>query len=67
MIKITLNGEEKILATSKTIADLLAELKLDERKIAIEQNYEIINNDSFSKTPISNGDQIEIVHFIGGG
>ena len=66
-IKITLNGEEFNLDNDKTVFDLVNELNLDLRKIAVELNYQIIQIDNFSDLKINEGDTIEIVHFIGGG
>jgi len=66
-VKITLNGEEKEIASGITISDLVRELELDVAKIAIEKDLEIVNFDDFSTTKINAGAQIEIVHFIGGG
>lgn len=66
-IKITLNGENYSTKNDQTISGLIAELNLDINKIAIEKNLEIILANDFSKTPILDGDQIEIVSFIGGG
>ena len=66
-IKITLNGEEFNLDKDRTIFDLVNQLNLDLKKIAVEQNYQIISVDSFSDLKINEGDKIEIVHFIGGG
>jgi thiamine biosynthesis protein ThiS len=66
-VKITLNGEDKLITPNTSIKNLLEELKLDIKKIAIEKNYEIILPEDFGDNVLSNGDQIEIVHFIGGG
>jgi len=66
-IKIILNGEEKIINQSITLSDLIAELELDLKKIAIEKDLEIIHPCDFSKTTLQDGAKIEIVHFIGGG
>ncbi len=66
-VKITLNGEDKLVAANTSIKNLLAELELDIKKIAIEKNYEIILPEDFGDNILSDGDQIEIVHFIGGG
>ena len=66
-MKIFLNGEEKILATKMTVAELVAMLELDVKKIAVEKDLEIVNQDRFSATVIDEGSRIEIVHFIGGG
>lgn len=64
--KITLNGEEFFCA-SQSIAELVDYLKLDVKKIAIEQNRQIVHPNNFAKSGINAGDEIEIVAFIGGG
>jgi len=46
---------------------LLKHIGLDDRKVAIERNLEIVPKSNYSVTNIADGDQIEIVHFIGGG
>ena len=66
-IRIRLNGEDKFIAQKTSIKNLLEELELDIKKIAIEKNYEIILPEDFEGNILSDGDQIEIVHFIGGG
>lgn len=66
-IKITLNGEIKEISANITILSLIKELELDLDKVAIEKNLEIVESSSFEKEAINEGDQIEIVHFIGGG
>ena len=66
-MKIFLNGEERILASKMTVAELIAMLELDVKKIAVEKDLEIVNQDRFSATVIDEGSRIEIVHFIGGG
>ena len=64
---ITLNGEEKSLADGSTAADLIAELGLTGRRIAMEVNREIIPRGTFEEHALRDGDQVEIVHAIGGG
>ncbi|MFT6219398.1 MAG: thiamine biosynthesis protein ThiS [Myxococcota bacterium] len=66
-IRIILNGEEKFVAGNIAIDNLILNLELDVKKIAIEKNYEIILPEEFAKNMLSEGDRIEIVHFIGGG
>jgi thiamine biosynthesis protein ThiS len=66
-IRIILNGEEKFVGKNMTIQNLILDLELDLEKIAIEKNYEIILPEDFAKNILSEGDRIEIVHFIGGG
>ena len=50
-----------------SIATLIKELGLDERKIAVERNREIVPKTEFNSVSLCEGDKIEIVHFIGGG
>lgn len=64
---IQLNGEAKALIQSTTIAEMVAELGLDSRKIAIEQNRIIVPKSAYSTTTLSPADEIEIVAFMGGG
>ncbi len=66
-IKIILNGEEKFFEQGISIADLIQNLELDSKKIAIERNLEIADLNSFEVAVLQDGDRIEIVHFIGGG
>ena len=64
---IQLNGEAKSLIKSTTIAEMVIELGLDSRKIAIEQNRAIVPKSAYSTTNLSHADEIEIVAFMGGG
>jgi thiamine biosynthesis protein ThiS len=49
------------------LSDLIAELALDPRAVAIERNREIVPRSAYATTPIMDGDAIEVVGFIGGG
>jgi thiazole synthase len=64
---VTINGEERNLAAPTPLNDLLADLGLDSRKIALERNLEIVPRSAYADTVIEDGDRLEIVHFIGGG
>ena len=64
---ITLNGDPYPLDAPVTIADLLAHLGIDPRRVAIERNFLVVKRDQYAATPIEEGDQIEIVNFVGGG
>lgn len=66
-IKIILNGEEKILQDKITVAELISDLGLDVKKIAIEKDLEIVVPERFAQVLLDEGSRIEIVHFIGGG
>ena len=49
------------------MSDLVSDLKLDGRKIAVERNLEIVPRSQYGETALENGDRIEIVAFVGGG
>jgi len=65
-MNIQLNGENQEIAAS-TIAELIAELKLETRMIAVEKNMEVVAKSTYANTAIQAEDRIEIVHMIGGG
>lgn len=67
MIHIEVNGQSKEMAPNSTISDLLDEMALTERRVAVEHNLEIVPRSQHSETALNQGDQIEIVHAIGGG
>jgi len=64
---LTINGEARSFAGLADVAGLVAALGLDARKVAVERNLEIVPRSAYGRTPIADGDRIEIVHFIGGG
>ncbi len=66
-MQLTINGEERRFEALGDVAALVAALGLDVRKVAVERNLEIVPRSLFAKTPLADGDRIEIVHFIGGG
>jgi thiamine biosynthesis protein ThiS len=66
-LTITLNGDAHTVAGPLTIAGLLAQLEIDPRGVAIERNFVVIKRDAYATTAIEEGDQIEIVNFVGGG
>lgn len=66
-LKAVINGSEMELPEGTTIAGLLKILEMDSVLVAVEQNLDIVPKRSFSERTISSGDQIEIVHFVGGG
>jgi thiazole synthase len=66
-MQITINGEAKSFVATLTVEQLLGEIGLDHRKVAVELNLAIVPKSSYSETTINDGDKFEIVHFIGGG
>ena len=61
------NGEPRSIEDGRTVADLLAELRLGGRRIAVEINRDIIPAAEYPLRAIREGDAIEIVRFVGGG
>ena len=66
-MNITVNDEPRALESAKTLAGLVESLGLDPRKVAVERNLEIVPRSAYGRTALTDGDRIEIVHFIGGG
>ena len=66
-IKIKVNGKVKSISDNYNMLDLVKNLKIPMKKVAIELNQEIIDKKNISKINLKKNDKIEIVHFIGGG
>lgn len=66
-ITARINGRERRLAAGSTISDLVAELGVDPRTVAVERNGEIAPRASWGTTPVADGDRLEIVRFVQGG
>ncbi|MDC0179364.1 sulfur carrier protein ThiS [Candidatus Pelagibacter sp.] len=66
-IKIKVNGKFKSIPDNYKISNLVKELKIPLKKVAIELNQEIMDKKRISKIILKRNDKIEIVHFIGGG
>jgi sulfur carrier protein len=66
-MRIQLNGDTFELPEGETIAGLLARMGLAERRVAVERNLDIVPRSEHASTPLSEGDQVEVVQAIGGG
>ena len=66
-ISITVNGEHRRVADGITLAGLASELGLAPEKIAVERNLEIVPRSTLGEVRVEDGDELEIVHFVGGG
>jgi thiamine biosynthesis protein ThiS len=66
-MRLIVNGELRDFERIERVDGLVAALGLDPRKVAIERNLEIVPRSAYGRTPIADGDRIEIVSFIGGG
>ena len=68
MKKLTINGDPMELPSEvTTIQQLLAHFQLDQKVVIVEKNKEILQKDSHESEQVNDGDQIELVHFVGGG
>ena len=65
--KIQLNGDSYEINTRTNLVELLNELKIDNNKVAIEVNGEIVQKDKYTNLILNKDDKVEIVKFIGGG
>ena len=66
-IRIMLNGESTEIQENSTIAQLLANLKFEAGRVAVEHNFCVAPRDQYAHLCLAEGDQVEVVHFIGGG
>ena len=66
-LQITLNGDTHEVANPLTVAELLAQLAIDPRRVAVEHNLTVLKRDTFATTMVRAGDAVEIVNFVGGG
>ena len=66
-MQITLNGDTHEVAGPLTVNELLARLEIDGRRVAVEHNLIVLKRDAFDVTMVREGDEIEIVNFVGGG
>jgi len=66
-ITVQVNGTTRSVGAEATLLDLLSVLELDPRNVVVERNREIVRRPRLGETPLQAGDQIELVHFVGGG
>lgn len=66
-MQVVLNGEPREVGEGISVADLIATLSLNGRRLAVELNREVLPREQYGSRALAPGDVIEIVHFIGGG
>jgi thiamine biosynthesis protein ThiS len=66
-MQIVINGERREIVGPVTVKTLLEQLELDSRRVAVEINQRILKRVEFDTVSVSDGDQLEVVHFVGGG
>ena len=65
-MNLTINGEQRSFEASITVEQLLGQIGLDPRKVAVERNFEIVPKSEYDGMALDDGDKLEIVHFMGG-
>jgi len=66
-LALTVNGEPRSIAAGASVADLVAEIGLNPAKVAVERNAVIVPRSTLAQVALTDGDILEIVHFVGGG
>ena len=64
---ITLNGDRHELAAPISVSALLEQLDIDARRVAVELNLTVVKKAAYDSSVIKDGDEVEIVNFVGGG
>jgi thiamine biosynthesis protein ThiS len=67
LIALMLNGEPHRIAEGSSVADLVRDIGLNPKKVAVERNLEIVPRSTLAAVMLADGDILEIVHFVGGG
>ena len=66
-MKLLVNGKPVELPAGSTVAALLSQLAVEPAKVAIERNQDVVPRRTWAEAALADGDQIEIVTFVGGG
>jgi sulfur carrier protein len=66
-IEVVINGQPRTVNAGTTVAALIGELGLGDRKVAVERNREVVPRAQHATTTLADGDRLEVVTFVGGG
>ena len=66
-MQVIVNDEPRVLPAGATVADLVASLGLGPRRVAVEVNRALVSRTDYAATALTDGDAVEIIHFVGGG
>jgi sulfur carrier protein len=66
-VTVRVNGEPMRLPEGSSVAALVEKLQLSTPRLAVERNREIVPKTEYASTPLSEGDELEVVEFVGGG
>lgn len=67
LMRITVNGDIREIEQGASLDDLLRSLQLDPRAVVVEHNRAIVRRPLLPTTHLADGDNVELVHFVGGG
>ena len=66
-MNVVVNGEETEVADGASVVEVVSALGLKAERVAVEVNHKIIRRADWISTALSEGDRVEVVHFVGGG
>jgi len=66
-MKLNINGEEQTACDGMTLAELLEQIELSGKYVAVERNKEVVSFRTYAETVLADGDCLEIVTLVGGG
>jgi thiazole synthase len=66
-LRIRVNGEHRRVPGGISVAEMLNEIGIDPLRVAVERNLEIVPRSTLAQVCVEDGDDYEIVHFVGGG
>jgi len=66
-MKLQINGQPREFPANLSLASLIEQLGMQQGRVAVERNRQIVPRDQWPQTQLTDGDQLEIVHFVGGG
>jgi thiamine biosynthesis protein ThiS len=66
-VQVRINGEHRRVAEGTSIAELVSELGFDPMRVAVERNLEVVPRSTLADVAVQDGDDFEIVRFVGGG
>ena len=66
-MRLTVNGEEIVLSGGNTVRQLLEQLQIVDRPVAVERNGKIVSYSTFDQVELTEGDVLEVVTLVGGG
>jgi thiamine biosynthesis protein ThiS len=66
-LTITVNGDRLEVVGPLTVTDLLTRLQIEPQRVAVEHNLSVVKRTAYGETMVRDGDEVEIVNFVGGG